>query len=109
MFSNPAWEWFKGAFQFILDALQAILDALNPILYILRVLDIFVSILPAPADLSAYYDSFEATMNWLGPIFQLANHFVNLPLWASAVFVILVTETAINVFRAWRMVRSIVT
>lgn len=106
---SEALKFLANGIQYILNALQAILDALNPILYILRVLDMLVSILPAPADLSSFYDSYIVSMTWLAPTFALANHFINLPVFATAVFVMLLIESALNVFRLWRMVRSTVT
>lgn len=106
---NPVWEWLKGGLQFILDALQAVVDALNPILYMLKVLDMLVSILPEPADLSVFYDTYLLVFEWLTPSFQLINHFINLPVFGVAIGIILFVENAINVFRAWRMLRSFIT
>jgi hypothetical protein len=108
MFDNLM-TWLGGAIQNILDGLQAVVDALNPFLYILRVLDVLVSILPSPADLSQFYDSYIETMNWLAPSLQLMNHFINLPVFGVCFFTILAIETFINVFRAWRMLRSFIT
>jgi len=102
-------EWFKNGFQWILDALQAILDALNPLLYILKVLDMLISVLPAPADLTEFYNSYETIMNWLAPSLQLANHFINLPVFAVAFLAIMTVETSFSFFRLWRMLRSVVT
>lgn len=106
---NPLWDWLKGALQFILDALQAVVDAINPFLYILRVLDVFVAILPEPADFSEFYDTYLLLMAWLAPSFQLINHFVNLPVFGVAVFSLLIIEGSLNLFRAWRIIRSTVT
>lgn len=109
MFDFSAFEWIKNALQFILDALWAIVDAVNPFLMILKVLDMFVSILPEPADLTSFYDTYILIFTWLLPSFELINYFVNLPVLATAVGFLLIVESGINVFRMWRMLRSTIT
>lgn len=108
MFSDW-YAYIAGAIQFILDALQTIVDTFDPFLIVLRVLDVVVAMFPDPADFSDFYIQYIAIFQWLAPTFQLANHFVNLPVFGSAVFFIIVVETFINVFRAWRTIRSFVT
>lgn len=109
MMSNPLWDWLRDALQFILTALQNVVDAVNPFLYALRVLDVIVAMFPEPADFSEFYDSYEITMNWLGPSFQLINHFVNLPVFGAGLLIIITIEGVLGLFRAWRAVRSLIT
>lgn len=106
---NEFLKWLGGAIQFILDALWSVVNALNPITYIVKALDMLVSVLPEPADLGTFYDTYILIFEWLLPSFQLINHFVNLPVFGTAVGFILFVENGINIFRMWRMLRSVVT
>lgn len=109
MFDEFWSSWLGEAIQNILLGLSAILNALNPMNYILMFVEMVVGILPEPADLSVFLDGFETSMLWLAPSLQLINHFVNLQVFGLAIALVITVETAINVFRAWRMIRSFVT
>lgn len=106
---NPVAIWLRDALQNIHDAIKSVTDALNPVLYVLMVLDMLVTMLPEPADLSLFFDTYAIVMEWLQPSFELINYFVNLNAFGIGIGLILITEMAINVFRTWRMIRSFVT
>lgn len=106
---NPVAIWLRDTLQNIYDAIKSLADALNPVLYVLMVLDMLITMLPEPADLSLFFDTYVIVMNWLQPSFELINYFVNLNAFGIGIGLILITEMAINVFRTWRMIRSFVT
>lgn len=107
--SNPLWDWLGDALQNILMGISAIKNALNPMSYVVQILDVIITLFPEPADFSEFYDSYETTMNWLGPSFQLANHFINLPVFGAALLIIITVEGVLGLLRGWRAVRSLIT
>lgn len=109
MFDDFWSQWLGKAILWILNALSSILNALNPMNYILKFAEMVIGILPNPADLSEFYSGFETSMQWLAPSLQLINHFVNLQMFGLAIALVIVIETTINIFRAWRAIRSFVT
>lgn len=109
MFYSDFNKWLGDALTNILLAISALIDALNPMSYVVKLGTIAIALLPEPADLEEFYDTYILVMNWLAPSLQLINHFVNLPVFGAAFMFILIVENTINVFRAWRTIRSFVT
>lgn len=107
--SNPFNDWLGTVLQFILNALQDVVNYLDPFSYVLKAVEMVFGMLPEPADLSTFYETYLLIFEWLVPSFQLINHFINLPVFGLAIGAILFIENAINIFRVWRMLRSFVT
>lgn len=95
-------EWFRSA-------LQSILDALNPSYWILQAVEQIAPMLPEPADTQSIFDTARSGLTFVAPYIRQFDYFINMPLFASAIGLMAVTEFGLMLFRTWRIARSVVT
>lgn len=103
-----------SSMQGIIDWLSArwddLLASLNPINLIVSIADYVASLLPAPDPrLTDVVNQAVAVLDTFVRFVGLADYVINLPIYLLVIGIIVVAETAFNVVRAWRILRSFVT
>jgi hypothetical protein len=106
----PILSPLQGIIDFLVEQFDLLKAALNPLLVIISMAEYIASFLPLPdermvgivADALAAVDSI---VRFIG----LADYVINLPVLLVVVGIILTIETGLQLFRAWRMLRSFIT
>jgi hypothetical protein len=102
-------EWWIQTQTWLSDALDSMLFYLDPANLLVWALDELYYLLPPATDLEPYLQPIVQFTASVTPIYQYADYFVNMPVLAAIAGIILATETALALPRAWRFIRSFVT
>lgn len=105
---NPI-DWLNSFTAWLSVQLIAILNTLNPVYVIMNALVWIAAMLPqANTDIDTFTNGFQSALAAIGPYFSMIDYIVNLQVWLIAIAIVASVETAVGVFRLWRMVRSAV-
>lgn len=100
----------QGIIDFLVNQFDLLRAALNPIIAITNLAAYIASFLPLPDERMALLvadalDAMDSVVRFIG----LADYVINLPVLLVVVAIIITIETGLQVFRAWRTLRSFIT
>lgn len=102
-------DWVQTVLTAILRAIEALKAELNPFTWINSIAEYVASFLPLPnPDLQVILDTAVAAVSLVSYYISLFDYFVNMPVVLVVIGAMLVTETVINVTRAWKFLRAFV-
>lgn len=103
-------EWITPFIEWLRSYFDAILAALNPISWIESAAEQFAELLPdASPDVEWFATELSASVALVAPYVQYLDFFIDVRLALAAAALMLATEIAVGFYRAWRMVRSLLT
>lgn len=98
---SEVWDWFR-AFA------QTVVTLLTPGHWMVNAAELVASMLPLAADLSPFMGSVLSLSAYLAGYYNIMNQFMDMPVFASALGIMLASESSVAVFRMWRTIRSVV-
>lgn len=100
----------QGVIDWLAARLDEIIAALNPVNAMIAMAQYFASFLPTPDPrLLAIVNDAVAALDTVVRFISLFDYIINLPVLLTVIGIILLAETSIGVFRAWRIIRSTLT
>lgn len=109
-----AWPWLQQLVDFLAEKFNALLDALDPLQAIINVAEAIASLLPypqpvLPGGMTESWPTILATIDTIAYFMSFFDYFIDLPVYLAVGLAMFTFEMSLNIYRAWRTIRSAVT